>query len=210
MWDVPYLPIDPADLGRGYEAVVRVNSQSGKGGVSFLLHQRYGLELPRRLQIEFSRVVKAFTDRTGREATSEDIFELFEQEYLRGDRPYSFDDADVTTHSHGDQGATELGIRFDYNGERRTVSGVGNGAIDAVVRALNADIKVIDYHEHALGTGSEVEAVCYLEMRVADGPAIFGVGVHRSIVSAAIKAVFNGLNRHHAGADQLEADLASA
>ncbi len=209
-WDVPYLPIDPADLGRGYEAVVRVNSQSGKGGVSFLLHQQYGLELPRRLQIEFSRVVKAFTDRTGREATSADIFELFEQEYLRGDQPYSFDDADVTIHSHGDRGATELGIQFDYNGEKRSASGIGNGAIDAVVRTLDADIEVIDYHEHALGTGSAVEAVCYLEMRIADGPAIFGVGIHRNIVSAAIKAVFNGLNRHHAHSPALATDDAAS
>lgn len=196
IWELPYLTIDPADLGRGYEAVVRVNSQSGKGGVSFLLQQQYGLELPRRLQIEFSRVVKAFTDREGREATSADIFALFEQEYLQDSGAYSLADVDVTIHSHGDKGATEVQIQFMENGAARTVNGIGNGTIDAVVKALGGNIRVIDYHEHALGTGSEVEAVCYIEMLIDDGPAMFGVGVHRNIISAAIKAIFNGINRH--------------
>lgn len=195
IWELPYLTIDPADLGRGYEAVVRVNSQSGKGGVSFLLQQQYGLELPRRLQIEFSRVVKAFTDREGREATSADIFALFEQEYLQDSGAYSLADADVTIHSHGNKGATEVQIQFMENGAARTVNGIGNGTIDAAVKALGGNIRVIDYHEHALGTGSEVEAVCYIEMQIDDGPAMFGVGVHRNIISAAIKAIFNGLNR---------------
>ena len=200
IWEVPYLPIDPADLNRGYEAVVRVNSQSGKGGVSFLLQQQYGLELPRRLQIEFSRVVKAFTDREGREATSADIFALFEQAYLQDNGAYSFEDADVTTHSHGDKGATEVQIQFMEQGKARTVNGIGNGTIDAAVKALGGNISIIDYHEHALGTGSEVEAVCYIEMQIDDGPAIFGVGVHRNIISAAIVAIFNGLGRHRAAA----------
>lgn len=195
IWELPYLTIDPADLGRGYEAVVRVNSQSGKGGVSFLLQQQYGLELPRRLQIEFSRVVKAFTDREGREASSADIFALFEQEYLQDSGAYSLADADVTIHSQGDKGATEVQIQYRENGAARTVNGIGNGTIDAAIKALGGNIRVIDYHEHALGTGSEVEAVCYIEMQIDDGPAIFGVGVHRNIINAAIKAIFNGLNR---------------
>ncbi len=195
VWEVPYLPIDPADLHRGYEAVVRVNSQSGKGGVSFLLQQQYGLELPRRLQIEFSRAVKTFTDREGREATSADIFALFEQEYLQDGGTYSFAEADVSTHSHGEKGATEVKIGFMENGIARTLNGIGNGTIDAAVKALSRNIRVIDYHEHALGTGADTEAVCYLEMQVGDGPAIFGVGIHRNIISAAIKAIFNGLNR---------------
>jgi 2-isopropylmalate synthase len=195
IWEVPYLPIDPVDLNRGYEAVVRVNSQSGKGGVAFLLHQAYGLELPRRLQIEFSRVVKQFTDREGREASSADIYALFEKEYLRGGEPYNFEEADVISHSHGDKGSTEVKIHFNHQGQTRTVTGIGNGTIDAAVKALGGNINVIDYHEHALGAGSAVEAACYIEMQVDEGPAIFGVGVHRNIVSAAIKAVFNGLNR---------------
>lgn len=195
IWEVPYLPIDPADLNRGYEAVVRVNSQSGKGGVAFLLQQAYGLELPRRLQIEFSRIVKQFTDRQGREATSADIYALFEEEYLNNSAPFDVQQADVNIHSHGDKGATEVEIQFMENGSSGTVRGIGNGTIDAAVKALGGNINVIDYHEHALGTGSSVDAVCYIEMQMNDGPAIFGVGVHGNIGTAAIRAVFNGLNR---------------
>ena len=195
IWEVPYLPIDPADLNRGYEAVVRVNSQSGKGGVAFLLQQQYGLELPRRLQIEFSRVVKQFTDREGCEATSADIFNLFEKEYLQACSPYRFSEASVITHSHGESGATEVQIRYQNNGKAHTVSGIGNGSIDAVVKAMGNHINVIDYHEHAMSVGASAEAVCYIEMQIDDSPAIFGVGIHHNIVSAAIKAIFNGLNR---------------
>ncbi|MFW1676217.1 2-isopropylmalate synthase [Pontibacter sp. JAM-7] len=194
-WQVPYLPIDPADLDRGYEAVVRVNSQSGKGGVSFLLQQQYGLELPRRLQIEFSRIVKQFTDNEGREASSADILTLFQQQYLNSGGSFDFTDADVTTHSHGDKGATEVQIQYRENSTQRSVSGIGNGTIDAAIKAMGLPIKVIDYHEHALGSGAAVEAACYIEMQLDAGPAIFGVGIDRNIVSAAIKALFNGLNR---------------
>jgi len=195
IWEVPYLPIDPADLNRGYEAVVRVNSQSGKGGVAFLLQQAYGLELPRRLQIEFSRVVKQFTDREGREASSADIYALFEAEYINSNEPLAFKEADVSIHSHGDKGATEVEIRFAENGQSRVATGIGNGTIDAAVKALGGNINVIDYHEHALGAGSSVDAVCYIEMQIGDSPAIFGVGVHGNIGTAAIRAIFNGLNR---------------
>ncbi|MDF2182854.1 2-isopropylmalate synthase [Neptuniibacter sp. CAU 1671] len=195
IWEVPYLPIDPADLNRGYEAVVRVNSQSGKGGVSFLLQQQYGLELPRRLQIEFSRVVKNFTDAKGQEATSADILALFEQTYIKASGAYDFTDADLTTHSHGDKGATEVEIRYQDNGQQRTVNGIGNGTIDAAIKALGQPVQVIDYHEHAIGSGAAVEAACYIEMQIDGGPAIFGVGIDRNIVSAAIKALFTGLNR---------------
>ncbi|MEZ5523879.1 MAG: 2-isopropylmalate synthase [Pseudomonadales bacterium] len=210
IWEVPYLPIDPADLNRGYEAVVRVNSQSGKGGVSFLLQQQYGLELPRRLQIEFSRVVKSFTDREGREASSADIFALFEQEYLKGEGPYRFEHADVSTHSHGDKDATEVQIQFVEKGQAQRVSGIGNGAIDAAVKALGGNINVIDYHEHALGSGASVEAVCYIEMQIDGGPAIFGVGTHPNIMSAALKAIFNGLNRQLVIAGEVAEQRASA
>ncbi len=214
IWQVPYLPLDPKDLGRTYESIIRVNSQSGKGGVSFLLHQQYGLELPRRLQIEFSRVVKGFTDRTGKEASSDDIFKLFEEEYLQGDSPYRLVDAEVRTHTaHGDN-ATEIAIDYTENGQPRRATGTGSGAIDAAVNALGGNVRVVDYHEHALGSGSAVEAVCYIEMQIDDRPAIFGVGIDRSIVSAAIKALFNGLNRHctspTAEAVESEAAVASA
>ncbi|MCK9505993.1 MAG: 2-isopropylmalate synthase [Porticoccaceae bacterium] len=214
IWEVPYLPIDPADLNRGYEAVVRVNSQSGKGGVSFILQQRYGLDLPRRLQIEFSRVVKQFTDREGREASSADIFALFEREYLHRDQPFHLVDVELVSHGGERGGTTEVVIDYRDQGEQRRVAGAGSGAIEAAVAALagtvGGSIQVIDYSEHALGTGSEVEAACYIEMRIDDQPAIFGVGIDRNIVGAAIKALFNGLNRHGVAQGEPTAEAAAA
>ncbi|MFA5629946.1 MAG: 2-isopropylmalate synthase [Porticoccaceae bacterium] len=196
IWEVPYLPIDPADLSRGYEEVVRVNSQSGKGGVSFILQQRYGLELPRRLQIEFSRVVKSFTDKAGREATSEDIFALFEDTYLHRDAPLQLVDAQSVSHSGERASTTEVKIDYRDSGRPQRAAGSGRGAIEATVAALGGNIRVVDYHEHALGAGTTVDAVCYIEMQIDGQPAIFGVGIDRNITSAAIKAIFNGLNRH--------------
>lgn len=200
IWEVPYLPIDPADLNRGYEEVVRVNSQSGKGGVAFILQQKFGLELPRRLQIEFSRVVKQFTDREGREASSADLYTLFEQEYLTRTQPYHMVDVEMVSHGGERASSTEVVIDYRHEDRQHRVAGSGNGAIDAVVEALvsatGSQIRVVDYHEHAIGTGSEVEAACYIEMQIDDSPAIYGVGIDRNIVGAAIKALFNGLNRH--------------
>src|SRR5690606_11192905 len=214
IWEVPYLPIDPADLSRGYEAVVRVNSQSGKGGVSFVLQQKFGLELPRRLQIEFSRVVKQFTDSEGREASSADIYALFEREYLQRDKPFHLVDVEMV--SHGGERASKTEVMIDYreNGKAQRVTGTGSGAIEAAVSALSATrggtIRVIDYHEHALGTGSEVEAACYIEMQIDNQPAIFGVGIDRNIVGAAIKALFNGLNRHGVTQGEPAVEVAAA
>src|SRR5690606_40318300 len=148
------LPIDPADLSRGYEAVVRVNSQSGKGGVAFVLQQKFGLELPRRLQIEFSRVVKQFTDREGREATSADIYALFEQEYLQRDKPFHLVDVEMVSHGGERASSTEVVIDYREQGKARRVSGTGSGAIEAAVSAIGGNVRVIDYHEHALGKGS--------------------------------------------------------
>ncbi len=194
IWEVPYLPIDPADLQRGYEAVVRVNSQSGKGGVSFLLQQQYGLELPRRLQIEFSRVVKRYADEVGREVTSADIYALFEREYLRRDTSWQLLDVAVVSRA-GEAGATEVTIDYLRDGRRRRATGSGGGPIEAAVAAIGDEVRVIGYHEHAIGAGSAAEAACYIEMQIDERPAIFGVGVDRSIVAAAIKALFNGLDR---------------
>ena len=209
-WEVPYLPIDPADLSRGYEAVVRVNSQSGKGGVSFVLQQKFGLELPRRLQIEFSRVVKQFTDREGREATSADIYALFDQEYLHRDTPFHLVDVEMVSHGGERASSTEVVIDYREQGKARRVSGTGSGAIEAAVSAIGGNVRVIDYHEHALGKGSEVEAACYIEMQIDDQPAIFGVGIDRNIVGAAIKALFNGLNRQGAVRDESAGQVAIA
>jgi 2-isopropylmalate synthase len=214
IWEVPYLPIDPADLSRGYEAVVRVNSQSGKGGVSFVLQQQFGLELPRRLQIEFSRVVKQFTDREGREATSADLFALFEQEYLKRNEPFHLVDVEMVSHGGERASSTEVVIDYRARGKSQRVAGSGSGVIEAAVAALATTsgnrIRVVDYHEHALGTGSEVEAACYIEMQIDNQPAIFGVGIDRNIVGAAIKALFNGLNRQQTSRQQPVAENTTA
>jgi len=198
-WEVPYLPIDPADLNRDYDAVVRVNSQSGKGGVSFLLHREFGLELPRRLQIEFSRVVQGFTDETGREAKSADIYSLFENEYLHADRPYVFKACHIkdlnlaTDRNSGKQ--VEIRLELERGGERLVLTGCGNGPVAAAASALGRDVSVSDYHEHAVSAGSGAEAAAYVEARCGAAPAVFGVGLDKNITTAAIKALISSVNR---------------
>src|SRR5690606_28421449 len=143
IWEVPYLPIDPADLGRNYDAVIRVNSQSGKGGVSYLLEQEHGLVLPRRLQIEFSRAIQRVTDETGREVTADDVYGLFSQEYLKLEQPWKL----LRHRINGDAEASDgkqfsIDVELDYQGEIRRLSGQGDGAIDAFVDALDLDIRI--------------------------------------------------------------------
>ncbi|MGD8176113.1 2-isopropylmalate synthase [Marinimicrobium sp. ARAG 43.8] len=195
-WEVPYLPLDPADLNRSYDAVVRVNSQSGKGGVSFLLQQQAGYELPRRLQIEFSGVVQRVSDSTGKEINSENIYKLFDQEYLQVDAPYHYTSSRV---SDSETGSVDTLILAKYRGSDVELNGKGNGPIDAAAKALgeHADttITVVDYHEHGLGAGSDVAAVCYVEVKVGERKPVFGVGQDKNIVAAAIKALINGVNR---------------
>ena len=196
IWEVPYLPIDPADLKRSYDAVVRVNSQSGKGGVSFLLQQQAGYELPRRLQIEFSSAVQKISDATSKEVRSADIYNLFDAEYLSVDSPYRYLSSKVS-----DTEAEKVSsvVVSDYRGERLELSGQGNGPIDAAAKALSdhlgETVTVVDYHEHGLGTGSDVAAVCYVEVKVGENKAVFGVGQDKNILAAAIKALINGINR---------------
>lgn len=195
-WEVPYLPIDPADLNRSYDAVVRVNSQSGKGGVSFLLQQQAGYELPRRLQIEFSGVVQKVSDTSGKEVASGDIYKLFDQEYLQVNAPYVYTSSRV---SDGEDGVVNTLILGKYQGREVELTGTGNGPIDAAAKALGEHagqtITVVDYHEHGLGAGSDVAAVCYVEVKVGDHKPVFGVGQDKNIVAAAIKALINGVNR---------------
>jgi len=195
-WEVPYLPIDPADLKRSYDAVVRVNSQSGKGGVSFLLQQQAGYELPRRLQIEFSGAVQKISDATSKEVNSADIYSLFDAEYLSVESPYRYISSKVS-----DTEAEKVSsvVVSDYRGERVELSGQGNGPIDAAAKALSEHlgetVTVVDYHEHSLGTGSDVAAVCYVEVKMGEHKAVFGVGQDKNILAAAIKALINGVNR---------------
>lgn len=207
LWNVPYLPMDPADLGRSYESVVRVNSQSGKGGISFLLSQEYGLDIPRRLQIEFSRVVQEYTDTTGTEVSAADIVRLFQENYLNLAEPIYYQHFE----QHGDDEQVNMHIEFTMNAERSRVSGSGTGPVEAAVNALQpmlADsITIIDYHEHAVGAGAGGDAVCYLEMRFGESMPVFGVGRDRNIAAAAIKALVNGINRSQqmAGVAKLQA-----
>jgi 2-isopropylmalate synthase len=197
MWDVPYLPIDPADLGRSYDAVIRVNSQSGKGGVSYLLETEYGVELPRRLQIEFSGVVQRVMDDSGKEQTAADLWAVFRGEYGIDDDPAARSTApSITAQPDGSvhlRGSVRLGDR------ELALDAGGAGPIDAFVNALNRHlavaVRVLDYHEHAIASGADARAAAYLELRVGDAVTLFGVGIDANIVSASLKAIVSGLQR---------------
>jgi 2-isopropylmalate synthase len=201
LWQVPYLPIDPADLGRNYDAVVRVNSQSGKGGVSFLIERAAGLQLPRKLQIEFSRIVQAMNDNTGKESDAKAIVELFEQEYLQQNSPIKVINSSLSTLADStSQGSQQkIDINIEYQGCTQHITGKGNGPIDAAVDAVskltNQALEVVDYHEHSMGSGSGVVAVCYIEMKVGGQTASFGVAKDSNIMLAAVKALVSGVNR---------------
>jgi 2-isopropylmalate synthase len=212
-WEVPYLPIDPADVGRTYEAVIRVNSQSGKGGIAFLLERDYGLALPRLLQIEFSQVVQAITDETGKELTAADIHAAFQREYITRDAPLAYIDHRAG-HGSGQGALEQLTARLAIDGVETLVSGSGNGPVDAFVRALRdatgADMHVLAYHEHATGTGEDATAVAYVQLR-AGSRNVYGVGLDPNIVTATLKAVVAALNRGCTqGAVSLKSEVGAA
>lgn len=193
IWDIPYLPIDPKDLGRSYDAVIRVNSQSGKGGIAYLLEAEYGIELPRRLQIEFSQVVQAVMDDTGKEQSAADIWGIFEREYAL--KEVSVAHPVITS---VEPGVVTLGAHVDAAGRQMQVQGVGAGPIDAFVAGLQARgerVRVLDYHEHAIGSGADARAVAFLELRIDDATSLFGVGIDADIVSASLKAILSGVVR---------------
>ncbi len=195
MWEMPYLPIDPKDVGRSYDAVIRVNSQSGKGGISYLLESEYGIELPRRLQIEFSQVVQSVMDDSGKELSAGDIWQIFEREYGLAATAAADQPAIASTPRGGVAvtAAARIGARV------LQVQGEGTGPIDAFVdglgRQLATPVRVLDYHEHAIGSGADAKAVAYLELRVADELTLFGVGIDANIVSASLHAVVSALER---------------
>ena len=211
IWEVPYLPIDPVDLGRSYDAVIRVNSQSGKGGMAYLLGQMHGIYMPRRLQIEFSRAVQAMTDETGLEASAADLYALFRREYLDVEAPLRYVSHRMVSASDT---AAEVEIDIVRDGRPMRMRGTGNGPIDAAVdaftRGLGVAVRVMDYHEHAMTTGADANAACYVEVRVADSATGFGAGVDPSIVTASLKAVVSGINRHLQTRDMSEAMQARA
>lgn len=197
IWDMPYLPIDPKDLGRSYEAVIRVNSQSGKGGISYLLETEYALELPRRLQIEFSQVVQGVMDASGKELAAQDLWNLFEREY--GLTTTAVPQHRILEETRTEEGSVVvLAAQVQIGGRAFGVRGTGNGPIDAFVdglsRATGESIRVLDYHEHAVGAGADARAVAYLELRVGER-TLFGVGMDSNIVAASLKAIASGVRR---------------
>ena len=195
MWEVPYMPIDPNDLGRTYDSVIRVNSQSGKGGIAYLLEQSYGVVLPRRLQVDFSSAVQRFTDDSGQEVTSAQIWELFQQEYVRTAAPVHY-----IGHSLSEQdGRERIKLTVEINGTRRVLHGEGNGPLDALMHAMDVPVRIQHYEERALTQGADARAVAVAEMAGADltGSA-FGVGIDANLVTASIRAVISGVNRAYA------------
>lgn len=198
LWEVPYLPIDPKDVGRSYDSVVRVNSQSGKGGIAYLLQRDYGLDLPQPLQIAFSQVIQQHTDSSGKEVTSEDIWRLFEATYLTNSGPFELVEYRTVPDSHASE-IRRLTAEISENGKQRTIHGKGNGPIDAFVDALDNDcgvkMRVRNYSEHAMGTGAEAAAVAYVEVVDGQNQVIWGVGIHANIVRASLRALVSAANR---------------
>ncbi len=195
LWEVPYLPIDPMDLGRSYEAVVRINSQSGKGGIAYIMETEHGIELPRRLQIEFSKAVQLIADGEGVELSSERLWRAFQAEYLDTNGRYGF----IEHTASSDHGAQPITAKLTVDGTIKTIKGIGNGPVDGFCDALRKEsglaFDVVDYREHTMSHGANASAVAYMELRLPDGGTIFGVGIDKNIVVASLKAVVSGVNR---------------
>ncbi|HEX9495650.1 MAG TPA: 2-isopropylmalate synthase [Candidatus Limnocylindria bacterium] len=201
-WDVPYLPIDPKHVGRSYEAVIRVNSQSGKGGVAYIMKAEHGLDLPRRLQIEFSGRIQKIAEDTGTEITPAELWAAFSAEYVP-----TLPTIDLVTYETSTlETSTTLVARLQVNGRDRTVYGKGNGPVAALVHALRSEfdvpIEVLDFSEHAVGAGTDAAAIAYVEARDGDGNVRWGVGVHESVLTASLKAVVGAFRRLHPGASE--------
>ena len=198
VWAIPYLPIDPKDLGRSYEAVIRVNSQSGKGGMAYLLESEYGVEMPRRLQIEFMQVVQRFMDVQGKELVGADIWKIFRSEYgLDVDHGLK----QRVLEKQEDGAATSVVVRGElaWQGRNLHLEGRGNGPIDAFTQAMakatGHAVRVLDYHQHAIGAGADAQSIAYLELRVDEVRTVFGVGIDADTTAAALKAIASGLSR---------------
>jgi 2-isopropylmalate synthase len=198
VWEVPYLPIDPADLGRSYEAIIRINSQSGKGGVAYLLKADYGIDMPRMLQVEFSKVIQKIAEETGKEISPALIWDTFQGEYLNKSKPYDFK-SHTTLPSSADPEQRIIEARVLENGQDKKISGSGNGPIaayvDALGKACGVKIKVLDFHQHATGSGADATAIAYIEAQREDGKRTWGVGMNPNIVTASLKAVTSAVNR---------------
>jgi 2-isopropylmalate synthase len=198
VWEVPYLPIDPKHVGRTYEAVIRVNSQSGKGGVAFIMKMEHGFDLPRRLQIEFSKTIQAITEDSGTEISPAAMWDAFRGEYLPAAPAFALRGHELKSEDGGDE--TRITADLVVRGEAKTVTGTGNGPIaafvDALRRGLGIDLDVVDYAEHALGQGADASAAAYVETTGPDGAIRWGVGAHPNIIIASLRAVLSALERH--------------
>jgi 2-isopropylmalate synthase len=194
LWDVPYLPVDPTDLGRSYDSIIRVNSQSGKGGVAYLLERDYQLVMPRRLQIEFSQVVQTAADISGKELTSKELWELFSSEYLRPRAPFVYRSHQLAASTDGAD-SERLSLQVEHDGRLETLHGQGSGPIDAVVKALGLEFDVLSYEEHSRGQGSAAQAVSYIEITTRSRRTLFGAGMHPNIITASLLAVLSAVNR---------------
>lgn len=198
-WRVPYLPIDPEDVGRSYEAVIRINSQSGKGGVAYIIEKDHGLSLPRRLQIDFSRVIQKIADKTGKELEADLIWETFKKNYININGKIGYVGHEITSKndSRGSQ-IDEIVLSINDNGENVSISGSGNGPIDSFINAmanyLKLNIKVSDYHQHAISSGSDASAAAYIELDVNKN-TVWGIGIDSNTVIASFKAIISGLNK---------------
>ncbi len=199
IWQVPYLPIDPSDIGREYEPVVRINSQSGKGGVAFVMDSFFGFKLPRGMHKEFADVIQKIAEKQG-EVAPEQIMEEFRKEYLDRKEPYHFRKCKITDFESGDQFTTVAVVTYSDHGETKQFEGVGNGPIDAVKRGLEEElgisIKVLDYSEHALTSGSGAQAASYIHlMDQKTGKVTYGVGISSNITRASLRGIFSAVNR---------------
>ncbi|MDC7242267.1 MAG: alpha-isopropylmalate synthase regulatory domain-containing protein, partial [Spirochaetales bacterium] len=207
-WDVPYLPLDPSDLGREYEAIIRINSQSGKGGVAYILDSQFGYKLPKAMHPEFSRKIQKITDETGKELKGKEIFEQFSKEYLEVKEPWALVNYEINARLDVNDAGEEvqsvgISCSLKYKGEVLKLEGTGNGPIDAFFHALQSTsapkLHFISYDEHALSEGADSQAVCYIQVADSKGRSNFGVGVDNSINAASLKALLCALNRIEAG-----------
>src|SRR5690606_8380022 len=193
MWDMPYLPIDPKDLGRDYDAVIRVNSQSGKGGIAYLLESNYNVVLPRRLQIEFSQAVQQVTDEQAKEVSAQDIWALFKQNYV------AIKDAHYSAKNYrlfDDNGNQVIELDIEVNGEKQHLRGEGNGPISAILNALQLPIDVLNYEERSISSGAHAKALALIELQVkGTSKSAFGAGIHDNVVTASIEAIIACTNR---------------
>ncbi|MDH4162549.1 MAG: 2-isopropylmalate synthase [Nitrospirota bacterium] len=198
LWEVPYLPIDPSDVGRTFEGVIRINSQSGKGGAAYVMEKDFGFSLPKAMHPEFGRMVQGVAEKSGGEVTPEKIMETFDREYLRSESPFSLVRCSITDRAGEAEGTTTIDAAISVNGEERSISGQGNGPLDAFSTALREesgmDFRIETYSEHALEQGSDSHAVAYIGI-IADGKRVFGAGVDTSIDRASFKAVLSAVNR---------------